>query len=84
MTGGGVPFAGRAEARVDIGFALGDDTELQRRSCGQAFLDRMAREFGLAKKQTGYDVRLLRARYRGLFALIGLATILTSLALGRP
>ena len=30
MAGGGVPFHGRAEARIDVGLARGQQTELQR------------------------------------------------------
>ena len=44
MTGGGVPFHGRAEARVDVGGAAGDGAEFQRRAGVGAFGDTVAAE----------------------------------------
>src|SRR6185503_7845274 len=32
LAGGGIPFVGRAEAWIDIGLALGDQAELERRA----------------------------------------------------
>src|SRR6266852_7106188 len=32
LAGRGVPFVGRAEARIDVGLALGDQAEFQRRT----------------------------------------------------